>query len=60
MTDRVNQRLTSRGPGIVERQTGRAVTDTVERRAAVETVCVEFFKNILPDLLMLGIVSLPK
>ena len=55
---RVERRIAARGPGIVERKTGREITEPADRRAAVTAICREFQELILPDLLALGIVAI--
>jgi hypothetical protein len=55
---RVERRIAARGPGIVERKTGREITEPADRRTAVTAICREFQELILPDLLALGIVAI--
>lgn len=52
----VDDRVVRRGPPIAVRATGKAITDPGERLAAVRAICKDFVRDVLPELVQLGIV----
>jgi hypothetical protein len=52
----VDDRVTQRGLPLAVRSTGRPITDPGERYEAVQAICSDFMRIVLPELLQLGIV----